>query len=166
MKLKTALPFIFTILLFSCIDLGSFDDDAYVGVAINVNNKTNREFKNLKLHIGGLQDSTFISTNFYELPTISFNDDGSFVTSVLYKENRWKTDLKKINEISKNAYFSIELSNNEMIILKDRLNNTEFVNFLITNEKIIKNEYGGILSISLNEDSNITARYFEDTEFR
>ena len=167
MKLKTALPFIFAILLFSCVDLGSFDDRPYVGIGIDIVNLTNKEYDNLKLHIGGVENDTFISTDIFELPTIIVRPNKSFTQKITFDESRWQTDLKKILEISNNAYFALEFTKGKQILLENFFITNELINFSVLDRNgTIKNKYGGRLSISIKGDKEIVGRFREDNHFK
>ena len=167
MKLKTALPFIFAILLFSCIDLGSFDDDAYVGIGIDIGNLTDKEFNILKLHIGGIEDSTFISTDVFELPTIIIRPNDRFSQVITFGETRWQTDLEKISKVSNEAYFALEFEDGQVVKVKESFKEDFLLNFsVIGHGNVIKDEYGGRLFLSVEDNKNANGSFFEDTFFR
>lgn len=70
--MKTIYFYLFISFLSIGCTLDGFDEGAHIGIAIDITNMTNREYNNLKLHIGGLEDSAFVSTDSYNLPTIPF----------------------------------------------------------------------------------------------
>ena len=167
MKLKTALPFIFAILLFSCIDLGSFDDEAYVGIGIDIFNLTDNRYNNLKLHIGSIANDTFTSTDFFELPEITIRPNDRFSQVITSGETRWQVDLEEIHKISNLAYFAIEFENGKKVILKESFKDNGLVNFtVIDNRNNIKQKYGGKLSVTIEENFNANGAFREDTYFR
>lgn len=163
MKLRFFLIYTVLISCYSCIP--ELEDGAYVGVGIDIVNVTNTEFENVKLHVGGIKDDKFISTDFYELPTIIVRPNESFSQVVTIDETRWKTDLNKIYEISSDAYFAIEFEDDNIILVED-YNKGGLVYFSTKKNNLIKKKYGGTLNIHIDEKSIVTGRFFEDTMFR
>lgn len=167
MKVKSLLFYIITIIFFSCVNTDSFDDRPYVGIGIDIANLTSKEYDNLKLHIGGIENDTFISTDFFELPKIIVKPNVSFSQVITFEETRWQTDLEKIFEISNKAYFAVEFEDGQVVKVKESFENDSLLNFsVIQRGNEVKDKYGGRLRIFLNDNSIVTGLYFEDTTFR
>jgi hypothetical protein len=167
MRLKNILSYFILLILFSCIPDIEDDDKAYVGIGIDIGNLTNIEYDNVKLHIGGLKDSTFISTDIFELPTIIVRPNESFSQVVTYGEKRWQTDLTKIREISDKAYFSLEFKNKIIIVIEESFKEGNRLNFSIVDRNdVIKEKYGGRLRVVLKTDSIVSGTYREDNFFK
>jgi hypothetical protein len=167
MRLKNILSYFILLILFSCIPDIEDDDKAYVGIGIDIGNLTNIEYDNVKLHIGGLKDSTFISTDIFELPTIIVRPNESFSQVVTFGEKRWQTDLEKINKISNQAYFALEFEDGQIIKVKEFFEKDPLLTFsIIDQNNEIKNKYGGRLIIAIRDEKVVSGNFFEDTKFR
>lgn len=167
MKFKKKISYFILLALFSCIPDIEDDDKAYTGIGISIVNLTSKEYDNLKLHIGGIENETFISTDIFELTTIIVRPNESFSQVITLDESRWKTDLKKIFKISDNAFFALEFEEEKPILLENFFITSELINFSVLDQnETIRNKYGGRLSITIKEDKEIVARFREDTYFR
>lgn len=166
MKLKNILSYFTLFVLFSCLpDIEN--DNPYVGFEINIINTTSQKLDNLKLHIGGIENNNFMSTDFLELPTIIVRPNESFSQVITFGESRWQTDLEKIFKISHQAYFALEFEDGQFIKVKESFQKDSLISFSVTGRNgVIKNKYGGRLFISIEDDKNINGSFFEDTKFR
>lgn len=167
MKLRTILFCLTLLALTSCDFMEDFDDIADVGIGIDIGNLTNKEYQNLKLHIGGLENANFISTDFFELPTIIVRPNESFSQVVAFNESRWKTDLNKISEISNNAYFAIEFEDGEVIMVKESYESDSLLSFSVVDKNnTVKKKYGGRFILAVRDNKLISGDFFEDTLFK
>ena len=143
------------------------NDKAHVGIGISIVNVTSIEYDNLKLHIGGLKNSKFISTDVFELPTIIIRPNESFSQVITFEETRWQTDLEKISKVSNEAYFALEFEDGQIVKIKESFEEESLLSFsVIGRGNVIKDKYGGRLFISTEDNKNINGSYFEDTNFR
>ena len=157
--MKTKLILICCIfLLTSC--LPSDEENVRIGFMFEIINKTNIEYENVKITIGGIQNGNFIGTESYILPTIRIRNSDSEAQYDAVDHNRWRPNLKLVKEISEKAYFRIQIEGESPVLLYDAFDNTMIISAKITENGILKNEYGGDLSISIY-DNSIRGRFFE-----
>ena len=74
--------------------------------------------------------------------------------------NRWRPNLNLVNEISDKAYFRVQLEGKAPVLLYDSFDNDILVSAKITENGLVKNNYGGDLSIAFFEDS-VTGLFHE-----
>jgi len=157
--MKTKLILICCALLFiSCL---ADEEEAKIGFMFTIINSTNLEFENVKVTIGGLQNGEFVGTESYTLPSIWIRNNNSEAQYVAIDHNRWRPNLNLIKEISEQAYFTVQLEGESPILLYDSFENDVLVIAKITENGIIKNNYGGDLSINLYSNGDIRGRFFE-----
>ena len=157
--MKTKLILICCIfLLISC--LPSDEENVRVGFMFSISNTTNLKYDNVKVNIGGIKNGAFVSTESYTLPTIRIRNNNSEAQYAAVDHNRWKPNLNLVKEISEKAYFTVQLEGGNSILLYDTSDQTAVISAKITENGILKNEYGGDLNISIH-DNSIRGRFFE-----
>ena len=147
-----------TLLVTSC-----FHDEGYVrtGFMFNIINVTDIEYENVKVTIGGIDSNgEFIGTQSYTLPPIRIRNNISDFQYAAMGYNRWRPNLNLVNEISDKAYFRVQLEGKAPVLLYDSFDNDILVSAKITENGLVKNNYGGELSISIY-DNSIRGRFFE-----
>ena len=147
-----------TLLVTSC-----FHDEGYVrtGFMFNIINVTDIEYENVKVTIGGIDSNgEFIGTQSYTLPPIRIRNNISDSQYVAMDYNRWRPNLNLVNEISDKAYFRVQLEGKAPVLLYDSFDNDILVSAKITENGLVKNNYGGHLSITILEDS-VTGLFHE-----
>ena len=157
LKINTCLVF-FSFLFVSC--LPSDEENARIGIMFKIINTTNLEYENVKVTIGGLENGAFVGTASYTLPTIRIRNNNSEAQYVAVDHNRWRPNLSLIQEISDKAYFTVQLEGKSPVLLYDSFDDNLIVSTQISQNDIIKVNYGGDLSINIHENS-IKGRFFE-----
>jgi len=140
-----------TLLVTSC-----FHDEGYVrtGFMFNIINVTDIEYENVKVTIGGIDSNgEFIGTQSYTLPPIRIRNNISDSQYVAMGYNRWRPNLNLVKEISDKAYFRVQLEGKAPVLLYDSFDNDILVSAKITENRLVKNNYGGELNIAFFEDS-------------
>ena len=156
--MKTKLILICCTLLFiSCLP---DEEEVRIGFMFTIINKTNIEYENVKITIGGIQNGSFIGTESYTLPTIRIRNNDTEAQYAAVDNKRWEPNLTLIKAISEEAYFTVQTEGGTEILLYDKFQNDRLVNAKITENGIIKSNYGGDLSISIYEDT-IRGLFFE-----
>jgi hypothetical protein len=157
--MKTKLIIICCALLFiSCLP---DEEEAQIGFMFKIINSTNLEFENAKVTIGGLQNGEFVGTESYTLPNIWIRSSNSEAQNAAIDNNRWRPNLNLIKEISEQAYFTVQLEGESPILLYDSFENDVLISAKIKENGIIKNKYGGNLSINLYSNDDIRGRFHE-----
>lgn len=150
--MKTNLILIcFAFLLISC--LPDNEEEALIGIKIGIINSTNLEYSNVKVTIGGLQDGEFIGTTSYTLPTIRVQNNNYEVQYATTDYNRWQPDFNLVKAISDKAYFTVQLNGEDPVLLYDAFDSAILINVQITENGIVKDNYGGNLDINIYDDS-------------
>ena len=147
-----------TLLVTSC-----FHDEGYVrtGFMFEIINKTDIEYENIKVTIGGIDSNgEFVGTESYTLPPIRIRNNISDSQYAAVDYNRWRPNLNLVKEISDKAYFRVQLEGKAPVLLYDAFDNNILVSAKITENGLVKNNYGGELSISIY-DNSIRGRFFE-----
>ena len=140
-----------TLLVTSCSH-----DEGYVrtGFMFRISNTTALEYENVKVTIGGIDNNgEFIGTQSYTLPTIRIRNNNSEAQFAAVDYNRWRPNLNLVNEISDKAYFRVQLEGKAPMLLYDSFDNDILVSAKITENGLVKNNYGGDLRIGFFEDS-------------
>ena len=157
--MKTKLIIICCALLFiSCL---TDEEEARIGFTFEIINLTDLEFENVKVTIGGLQNGEFVGTASYTLPIIWIRSNNSEVQFVAIDRNRWRPDLNLVKEISEQAYFTVQLEGESPVLLYDSFDSNTIINAKITENGVIKNKYGGALTIDLYSNGDIRGRFHE-----
>ena len=160
MKTKLILIF-FSFLFISCVP--DDEQEARFGIKFEIINKTSLEYSNVKVNIGGLQDGTFFGTDFYSLPTIRIRDNASDIQYAATDYNRWRPNLDLIKGISDKAYFTVQLTGKEPVLLYDTFDDTKIISAQITENGVVKDYYAIILTIRIY-DSYIDASLYDEFE--
>jgi hypothetical protein len=148
-----------TLLVTSC-----FHDEGYVrtGFMFDIVNDTDIEYENVKVTIGGIDNNgEFVGTQSYTLPPIRIRNNNSDSQYVAVDYNRWRPNLNLVKEISDKAYFRVQLEGKAPVLLYDSFDNDILVSAKITENGLVKNNYGGDLSINLYENGLIRGRFHE-----
>ena len=145
-----------TFLFISCLPFES-DDENKIGVMFDIDNRSNSEYHNSKITIGGMQNGNFIGTESYKLPILRVNENTSVAQSqiIAVGSNRWMPNLVLIKEISYRAYFTVQLEGEIPVLLYDYdalVDDTLVSVKIIDSEENLKNKFGGDLYISINEN--------------
>ena len=147
-----------TLLVTSCSH-----DEGYVrtGFMFRISNTTALEYENVKVTIGGIDNNgEFVGTESYILPPIRIRNNISDVQYAAVDYNRWRPNLNLVNEISDKAYFRVQLEGKAPVLLYDSFDNDILVSAKITENGLVKNNYGGDLRITFFEDS-VTGIFYE-----
>jgi len=131
-----------------------------IGFMLEIRNTTDLEYENIRITIGGMLNGDFVGTESYKLPTIGIRNNNSEAQYVAVDYNRWRPNLNLVKEISDEAYFTVQLEGENAILLYNELENDILVSAKITENGILKNRYGGNLSIAFLENS-IKGLFFE-----
>ena len=140
-----------TLLVTSCSH-----DEGYVrtGFMFDIINDTDIEYENVKVTIGGIDNNgEFVGTESYTLPPIRIRNNISDVQYAAMGYNRWRPNLNLIKEISDKAYFTFQFEGEDSLLLYDEFDNDILVSAKITENGLVKNNYGGDLRIGFFEDS-------------
>ena len=86
-------------------------------------NKTDLEYENIKITIGGIQDGEFTGIESYTLPTIRIRNNNSERQYIAVDHNRWRPNLHLVKEISDKAYFMAQLEGQTPVLLYDTFEN-------------------------------------------
>ena len=157
--MKIKLMLIFCALLFiSCL---KDEKETRIGFMFTIINSTNLEFENAKVTIGGLQNGGFVGTESYTFPNIWIRSNNSEAQNVAIDRERWRPDLNLVKEISEQAYFTVQLEGESPVLLYDSFDSNTIINAKITENGVIKNKYGGALTIDLYSNGDIRGRFHE-----
>ena len=163
MKTKIIVIICSVFFLTSC-SLDGMTTHDYKGFHIDISNDSGVEQRNAKLTIGGIKDGQFIGTESFSFPVIRIRQSSSDIQLIAYDDTRWQPNLDLIRAISDTAYFTVQLENQEPVLLYDSWEKYtgELVSLAIP-AGIIINKDNGNLGIGIYKNS-ITAHLSADRD--